>query len=497
MALIAYFYGLSLLFPHLKTTVHISSFIILLSLFAITTSAQPKISLNLNDSSKHENMVLVREVLIEGNKKTKNYIIERELAIRAGDSIKIGELAGKIDFSKRQLINTSLFLSVNITVSEPSPGLATVMVSVKERWYIFPVPYFRLVDRNFNTWWVDYDHDLDRVNYGLKFSHNNVSGRNDRLRFWLINGYNRQVQIGYSMPYIDNNLRFGAAAGINYSRAREVQYLTRNNKQVFFPDSSERRIYGYTFVRELFRFDASFVYRPGLRTRHYARIGFVSDHISDSAVAKNPEYFGNHRSKVHYAEVAYTYQFTNVDYIYYPLTGFMCDASFTARDPGGFVQMYQLDGNFLQAYKLAKHTFINLAGSGTLKLPFDQPYYNRKLIGYGSNYIRGLEYYVIDGVASANFKGTLKQQVLDFKLKTPLKKSKNHAFVPIKLFIKAYGDLGYAYSKPEQASMLNNKLLYSGGIGVDVVSFYDLVFRVEYSFNQLNQSGVFLHFRLD
>ena len=41
-------------------------------------------------------------------------------------------------------------------------------------------------------------------------------------------------------------------------------------------------------------------------------------------------------------------------------------------------------------------------------------------------------------------------------------------------------------------NMLNNKMLYTGGIGLDIISIYDVVLRVEYSFNQLNQSGLFV-----
>ena len=44
---------------------------------------------------------------------------------------------------------------------------------------------------------------------------------------------------------------------------------------------------------------------------------------------------------------------------------------------------------------------------------------------------------------------------------------------------------------------LVNSFLYTGGFGIDVVTFYDLVFRFEYSFNQLGQSGLFFHIGSD
>ena len=37
----------------------------------------------------------------------------------------------------------------------------------------------------------------------------------------------------------------------------------------------------------------------------------------------------------------------------------------------------------------------------------------------------------------------------------------------------------------------------TGGLGVDVVTFYDFILRFDYSFNQLGQKGLFLHVKND
>ena len=66
-------------------------------------------------------------------------------------------------------------------------------------------------------------------------------------------------------------------------------------------------------------------------------------------------------------------------------------------------------------------------------------------------------------------------------------------YIPFTFFAKTYADLGYEYNKKEFAANLNNKLLYTGGFGIDILTFYDVNLRFEYSFNQLNQKGLFLH----
>jgi hypothetical protein len=52
--------------------------------------------------------------------------------------------------------------------------------------------------------------------------------------------------------------------------------------------------------------------------------------------------------------------------------------------------------------------------------------------------------------------------------------------------------MAYSYNKEEFVSRLNNKFLGSTGIGVDIVTIYDLQIRLEYSLNQLGQKRLFL-----
>ena len=83
--------------------------------------------------------------------------------------------------------------------------------------------------------------------------------------------------------------------------------------------------------------------------------------------------------------------------------------------------------------------------------------------------------------------------MFSFVLPTGIK-SKAYTRVPFKFYIKGYADVGYVYNGANSiANSLNNKLMYTGGIGLDVVSIYDIVFRIEYSFNQFRQGGIFVH----
>jgi hypothetical protein len=54
-------------------------------------------------------------------------------------------------------------------------------------------------------------------------------------------------------------------------------------------------------------------------------------------------------------------------------------------------------------------------------------------------------------------------------------------------------DTGYANSEHVINSKLTNEFLYSGGLGIDLVTYYDKVLRIEYSLNKFGEHGIFFH----
>jgi hypothetical protein len=143
-------------------------------------------------------------------------------------------------------------------------------------------------------------------------------------------------------------------------------------------------------------------------------------------------------------------------------------------------------------FDLGNKWYSSIQLNGKLRLPLRQAYINQRGLGYGDSYLRGLEYLVIDGVGTTLIKSTLKKKVAEFKIPVPFKlKSLSH--IPFTIFAKTYADFGYVYNKKEFDTYLSNRLLYTGGFGIDILTFYDVNLRFEYSFNQLNQKGLFLH----
>ena len=67
--------------------------------------------------------------------------------------------------------------------------------------------------------------------------------------------------------------------------------------------------------------------------------------------------------------------------------------------------------------------------------------------------------------------------------------------MPYALYLKAQFDGGYVYADQYRANNpLSNSWLYGGGLGLDFVTYYDRVFRFEYSVNKLGKGGLYIHF---
>ncbi|MFN6374099.1 MAG: POTRA domain-containing protein [Chitinophagia bacterium] len=430
--------------------------------------------------------VTVRNITITGNKKTKSYIVARELAVQKNQSYTLPEILDGLELSRQNLVNTTLFLETNICFTNWNNDSLDILVDVKERWYYLLFPYLKPADRNWNVWLNDYNLDPDRVNYGLKFHGKNITGRNDRLNAWLINGFTQRMALNYYNPFSDNSLQRGWGFDVSYSRNREMNYGTLRNKQQFFKDPDN-------FVRRQFYAGGMFSIRKGSINRHYLRFGVQSESISDTILALNNQYLGNDKTSVTYPELRYTFHHYQLNYIPYPTKGHSYEFELLRKGTGGTVDVTQLMFRASRYWELPGKTFFGMAMESHLRVPFDQPFFNTIMLGYNDSYLRGLEYYVVDGVAGGFVRNTIGKEILNFKVKTGLR-SKTHGYVPFRIFMKGYGDAGYVYRKNITSdNRLNNKLLYTGGIGIDVVSFYDVVLRFEYSFNQLTERGLFVH----
>ena len=428
--------------------------------------------------------IKISAIEITGNKKTKDYIVKRELPYKVGDLLSKDDLDSLNIVSQQQLFNTALFLETNVSSEILDSTSVKIKIQLKERWYFFPIPYFRWVDRNFNQWWNESNRSLERVNYGINFRQANATGNNDKLTIGYITGYMHQAILRYQLPFIDKQLKYGMGLGLAQFNQKEINYKTLGNKQVFFRTED--------IIRKGYRANVNVTYRPNLFERHAFQVGIGNESISDSAFAIAPNLLPNHKKSFSYLDINWSYSKVRFDYNAYPTKGASTEIAFAQR----FSKENNLSAiQFRQivAHRIAPNRFI-FAESLTIGRAMQQSNYSdRKLMGYGLMQMNGLEYYVVDGNAATVFKSAIHQRIGSYTLINPLTK-KFLPSVKYTFWIKAFSQLGYVYSSEKNKSNpLANSLLRTAGIGVDIISIYDLVLNVEYSINQLGDKGLYLH----
>jgi outer membrane protein assembly factor BamA len=432
------------------------------------------------------NLFTIRKIYISGNRKTKENVILREIPFHPGEQYQLQDLVKKFSETRRYLMNTVLFHEVTVSLKSFEGTEVDILVEVVERWYIFPIPYFKIADRNFNQWIVESNASLSRTNYGVKLMFNNVTGRNDKLNLWIMNGYTRQLSFNYDRLYIDRQLKWGLKIGGAFGQNRELNYNTINDKQVFFKDSSK-------FIRSYFKAYAEATYRPAIHTRHFFGISINQETVGDTILALNPSYFTNGSNKILYPEFYYIMRYTNVDYIPYPLVGYTAEVSLVKKGVNNNMDMWQFSGKTSGDWKLFKKTYFGARVSGSVKLPFEQPYFNQRLFGYNDFFIQGYEYYVMDGVAGGYLKGIFTRELVNLHFDVRNKKLNKPYPVPFRIYAKMFGNAGYTYNPNPGLNTLNNRMLYSWGVGLDLITHYDLTIKLEWSFNHLGQNGLYLH----
>ena len=477
--------------PHLL----ISSSFLLLSLVLKGQADSAVVNTVLADIVRQDSSLLLKidSISVIGNKKTKRYIIVREMLLKVGADVRADSLLDKIEHSRQLVYNTNLFSDVDIVPRFTNAKHLVLEVRVKERWYIYPTPQFQLVDRNFNEWINRYNASLDRVVYGVKFAHYNLSGRRDQLRVYLLNGFARNFSMYYTAPYSNPDLTEGFGFGTGFTQSRDVTYGTSKNNQPLRYSTADK-----DFVRSSYFLSGNYIARRGYYKRHLYSVGFAYSRVQDSVITKyNPGFYDNgNKSFIAYPEIGYSFQYLYVNNVNYPLEGKAYFVSISKRGLGisGGVNMLSLNGSFNRYWSLGKNWYQSMVSYGRLKLPFKQPYVNQFAMGYDEYYLRGLENYVIDGVASGMLKYTLRKKLFGFNIPVPIKNNVINK-IPFQFFAKTYGDAGYSYSKYGPETVLGNQLLYTGGFGLDILSLYDINASFEYSFNQLGQKGLFLHIK--
>ncbi len=424
--------------------------------------------------------VQIDKIFIIGHKKTKEQIIRRELSIFDGQYLSRTELQESIKADKRKLINTKLFLTVDINIIDLSVEKVDIIIRVAERWYFFPVPIFNLADRNFTEWWVNQNADFSRVEWGIRLRHFNFRGRRDILNLTAQFGYTKLFRISYLYPYIDKKQKLGLSFYGDYATNKNIAYKTEGHRQQFLDSES--------VIRDRWRGGISLGYRPNFYSSHNFGVHYSSINLADTVVEQNPDYFLNGSKYQNYLALSYSFIWDFRDFVSYPLSGayFRIDADKIGLGIYDDVNILKLNARYSRYFDLGRKFYFGSGVTAHYSTPSDQPYYNFSGVGIIRDFLRGYERYVIEGQSFVINKNSLRR--LLFSVETDISnviRIKQFNKIPFSAYFTINFDHGYIANYPDytENSLFTDRYIYGGGIGIDIISFYDFIMRWEYSVN--------------
>lgn len=441
-------------------------------------------------SQEADSMLVIKQVNLFGNKKTKSTIILRELDLIAGDSIKKQDLNKRLELNRRKLINTNLFVTVEIKTVETTDNQIVVDIKLLEQWYVLGYPIFQIIDRNYAEWWQR-GADLTRTTYGIDVIHSNFRGRAERINLRLETGFTQRIDFGYRVPYIDKAQKTGAGFSLSYITNKNLAFKSLYDTLFYIKSPADvlrKRFSGAIFLKK----------RYGFYDFHTLELRYNNNSIADTIAKLNPDYFLNGRINQKYFQLSYYFNYDFRDNVAYPLRGRRYELLINKLgiSPKDDINQLELTGGYSWYKPITKKLFYGMNLKAKISFPEKQSFYNTRGLGYFQELVRGYELYVVDGNSFFLARNNLKYQLVNTKINFKFLKIKQFNTVPIGIYPNVFVDYGYvkSFNTTENRSKLANRSIYGGGFGLDFVTYYNLVVRFNYSFNDRKEKNFVFSF---
>jgi len=448
--------------------------------------------LNSENDSLANKFLNISEIKIKGNKKTKKEIILRELDFEVGEKISTIELNTKISDAKKNLTNLNLFNFIDFNIKK-NKNTVTIEIELVERWYLWPYPIFEISERNFNVWWNDFKEtnysDFSRINYGLFLNIENFRGRNELIVLKYRRGFKEHYQINYKIPFLKNNQNLGINTDIEFFRRKKTFYKTVDNNLLFYENSQN-----FTSKDLILNFDI--IFRKNVKMKHKLKMKIFHTSIDDSIKLLNPNYLSNNSNEGSFIKFSYNFIYENRDNKNYPLKGNYIDIEASKNlSISSPIKHFELYSHLEHHHILKEKIYLGSSFRSRVTHKNIQSYFTNETFGF-NDYVRGYEYYVVDGKDYWLSKSSVKICLIKpKKFIIPYFKMEQFKKSHYSLYFSIFSDLGYAKNIQNfEDNTLANSIMWGKGISLDYVTYYNKMIRLEFAINRLSEKGVFLHF---
>jgi outer membrane protein assembly factor BamA len=398
--------------------------------------------------------LIIRSVRIDGNDLTQPQVILREMKLHVGDTLSEATLTKDRD----RIYSLGLFNKVAVTHADTASS-TDLLVSVVERWYIWPFPVLGAKFR-----------DVNKLYYGLGVTHQNFRGRDERLSTSFSTGYEKSASLTYQNPRLTDDDDIFLRTSLLYQDSHNLGETNIEFEQI-------KRTASLSLGK-----------RFGLFQTLIGTVGYELWEVPDTSQGRTVSPDGTDR--FWQAGLHYTYDARNVRE--YPTDGFYFDAT-AANDGFGSESTirtftYAEDVRWYTMlnddWTLAWHQFSSFTAGGIV------PVYHLLILGARLG-VRG---YTRDHFVGEDFVGGSAE--VRVPLLSPRYVTLNflniHQFNTLRygLYAAVFADVGKVWFRSDTYD--NVPWLASAGVGLHFLLPYSAVLRTEFSVNARGDTQVAL-----
>ena len=436
--------------------------------------------------------ICISEISISGNKTTKDFIILRELPFQVGDILPEDQLIEQLQIATNHLNNTKIFNYVYVdylpNLSDRDDCLSCfVTIRVEERWYYWPEVKIKFEDRNLSSWLQQKDWKRITIGWGLRVD--NVFGLRHELSANHYFGFQTGFRLSYKNIALDKNntklLGFAVTSFYN----KTMNLLSENDKVVYVKDPDN-------YLDRTFSSELNYTYRPGIRNSHIINVGYKRTHLSDTVLKINPHYWGSEKLTNNIFSAIYTYNHEHRDLVVYPTQGYYVgtEVGGAIADNGRF--FYGSLNLKLQYYgEFSSRWFWSSRMNTGVTFKNKQAYIFDRNVGYDEKNLTGYDYYVIDGQHYTLLNNDIRYCIMPKRTVIIGSSDKHYKFLKphFTLYAKLSYDMAYVYDEYRHATnTLANTFIWGSGIGLDLVTYYDIVLNCSYAINKMGEGAFYI-----
>jgi len=401
------------------------------------------------DTTAH---LVIRSIRIDGNNVTQRRVILREMSLHIGDTLSQESLIRDRD----RVFSLGLFNKVTLTHSDTA-SFADLVVTVVERWYVFPFPIVDIRSR-----------DVKTLTYGLGVTHQNFLGRDENLSGSFSTGYDRSASLTYQNPRLTDDDDIFLRVALLY---RDSHHL--DNSEIEF--------------RQITRSGSfSLGKRFGLFQTLIGTAGYQLWQVPDTTLGRTLSPNGTDR----FIEIGlhYTYDARNVRE--YPTDGWYFDATATKDGFGSesTVKTFVVTADLRWYSIMNDDVTLTWRGFGSVVAGGPVPVYNHLFLnsrlgvrGYNQRDYEGED--IVGGAAEVRVP-IIAPRFITFNFFDIYQFNTMRFGVYAALFT----DVGKIWFRSD--SFDDIPWLASAGLGLHFLLPYSVVLRTEFSFNALGQARI-------